>query len=231
MNTSLWKPVLFKKKKSKLRKGFTGDSAGKESTSNVGDLGSIPGLGRFPGGGHGFPLHDSCLENPHGQRSLAGYIQFMGSQRVRHDWATKHKLRKVFNKDYLPRVHPKFLTAGHPWPCYRKPQKKYVQFLDFDQHLHCCHSVIIGNEDGGRIIWLHKHLFHRWACFPRRNFLHTLGELCAACMRFSFMGKLSKLQISSGMAENAKQEPCASQMWPYLCWMGNERPIYWKGDI
>ena len=28
------------------------------------DAGSIPGLGRFPGGGHGNPLQDSCLENP-----------------------------------------------------------------------------------------------------------------------------------------------------------------------
>ena len=43
------------------------------SACNVGDLSSIPGLGRFPGGGHGNPLQDSYLENPHGQRSLAGY--------------------------------------------------------------------------------------------------------------------------------------------------------------
>ena len=33
----------------------------------------IPGLGRFPGGGHGNPLHYSCLENLHEQRSLVGY--------------------------------------------------------------------------------------------------------------------------------------------------------------
>ena len=52
---------------------FPGGSAGKESTCNVADLGSIPGLGRSPGGGHGNPLQYSCLENPHGQRSLAGY--------------------------------------------------------------------------------------------------------------------------------------------------------------
>ena len=38
-----------------------------------GDLGSTPGLGRSPGGGHSNPLQDSRLENPHGQRSLAGY--------------------------------------------------------------------------------------------------------------------------------------------------------------
>ena len=37
-----------------------------------GDLGSFPGLGRSPGGGHGNPLQYSCLENPHGQRSLLG---------------------------------------------------------------------------------------------------------------------------------------------------------------
>ena len=53
--------------------GFPGGSAGKESSYNVGDLGSIPGLGRSPGGRHGNPLQYSGLENPHGQRSLAGY--------------------------------------------------------------------------------------------------------------------------------------------------------------
>ena len=37
------------------------------------DAGSIPGLGRSPGGGHGNLLQDSCLENPYGQRSLVGY--------------------------------------------------------------------------------------------------------------------------------------------------------------
>ena len=34
---------------------------------------SIPGLGRSPEGGHGNPLQYSCMENPHGQKSLAGY--------------------------------------------------------------------------------------------------------------------------------------------------------------
>ena len=48
-------------------------SAGEESTCNAGDLGSIPGLGRSPGGGHSNSLQYSRLENPHGQRSLAGY--------------------------------------------------------------------------------------------------------------------------------------------------------------
>ena len=53
--------------------GFPGGSDGKGSACNAGDLGLIPRLGRSPGGGHGNPLQHSCLENPHGQRSPAGY--------------------------------------------------------------------------------------------------------------------------------------------------------------
>ena len=53
--------------------GFLGGSDSKEYTCNAGDLGSIPGLGRSPGEGHGNPLQFSCLEKPHGQRSLVGY--------------------------------------------------------------------------------------------------------------------------------------------------------------
>ena len=50
-----------------------GGSDGKEFACNAGDLDSIPGLGRSLGGGHGNLLHYTCLENPHGQRSLVGY--------------------------------------------------------------------------------------------------------------------------------------------------------------
>ena len=52
---------------------FPGGSDSKASAYNAGDLGSILGLGRSPGGRHGNPLQYSCLENPHGQRILAGY--------------------------------------------------------------------------------------------------------------------------------------------------------------
>ena len=55
------------------KKGFPGGSDGKESSCNVGDLGSILGLGRSPEGGRANPLQYSCLENPHGQRCLEGY--------------------------------------------------------------------------------------------------------------------------------------------------------------
>ena len=44
-------------------KRFPGGSAGKESSCTVGDLGSIPGLGRFPGEGNSYPLQYSGMEN------------------------------------------------------------------------------------------------------------------------------------------------------------------------
>ena len=60
--------------------GFPGGSAGKEFVCNAGDLGSIPGLGRSPGEGNGYPLQYSSLEN-----SMDYTVH--GLQRVGHDWA------------------------------------------------------------------------------------------------------------------------------------------------
>ena len=58
--------------------GFPGGSGGKESAYNAGDLGSIPGMGRSPGEGNGYPLQYSGLENPIDRR--ASRLQSMGSQ-------------------------------------------------------------------------------------------------------------------------------------------------------
>ena len=52
---------------------FPGGLDGKESACNAGESGLIPGSLRSPGEGNGYPLWYSCLENPHGQRSLTGY--------------------------------------------------------------------------------------------------------------------------------------------------------------
>ena len=48
----------------KISQDLPGGSNGKASVYNAGDLGSIPGSGRFPGEGNGNPLQYSCLENP-----------------------------------------------------------------------------------------------------------------------------------------------------------------------
>ena len=64
--------------------GFTGGPDGKESTCEAGDLGSIPGLGRYPGVEYGNPLQYSCRgESPWTEEP--GGLQSMGSQRVGHD--------------------------------------------------------------------------------------------------------------------------------------------------
>ena len=53
--------------------GYRGCSDGKESAYNVGDQGLISGSERSTGEGNGKPLQYSCLENPHGRRSLVDY--------------------------------------------------------------------------------------------------------------------------------------------------------------
>ena len=65
--------------------GFPSGSDGKESACNAGDSGLIPGSGRAPGEGNGYPLQYSCLETP---TEEPDGLQSIGSQRVRHDWVT-----------------------------------------------------------------------------------------------------------------------------------------------
>ena len=61
-----------------IGRGFPGGSDSKESTCNVGDSGSIPGSGSYPGEGNGYPLQYSCLE----------------SSMDRGAWATVHAVMK-----------------------------------------------------------------------------------------------------------------------------------------
>ena len=70
----------------------------------------IPGLRRSPGGGHGNPLYDSCPENPHGQRSLAGY-----SPRSRKESDTTEELTHF--PPCLPYSKETNLTKGVIWIC------------------------------------------------------------------------------------------------------------------
>ena len=71
-----------------VKVAFPDGSDGKESACSVGDLGSVSGLERSPARGHSNPLQYSCLENPRTEKR--GVLQSMQSQRVRHDWETKH---------------------------------------------------------------------------------------------------------------------------------------------
>ena len=100
--------------------GFPGGPDGKESACNVGDLGLIPALGRSLGGGHGNPLQYSCLENPHGQRSLAGYrprgckesdmTEQLSRVYISHCKAIIVQL-KIFKKNHFMVWHCSFLSV------------------------------------------------------------------------------------------------------------------------
>ena len=70
--------------------GFPSGSVVKNLPANAGDMGLIPGSGRFPGEGNGNPPQYSCLGESHGQRSLAGYSSW-GCKRVEHNLATKQQ--------------------------------------------------------------------------------------------------------------------------------------------
>ena len=63
---------------------FPSGSDGKASVYNAGDLGSVPGSGRFPGEGNGNPLQYSCLENPMDGGAWFRLL-YMGLQTAGHD--------------------------------------------------------------------------------------------------------------------------------------------------
>ena len=98
------------------------------NAGNVRDPGSIPGLGRPPGGGHGNPLQFSCLENSHGQRSLAGYSPCDHKQSV----MTERLSTAYKDKSYSSHMERNLVVSGlrdcgsntsfpllpiHPQPC------------------------------------------------------------------------------------------------------------------
>ena len=68
--------------------GFLGGSDDKESASEAGDSGSIPGSGRSPEEGNGSPLQDSCLENP------------MNSMKRQKDMTLKDELPRLVDAQY-----------------------------------------------------------------------------------------------------------------------------------
>ena len=70
-----------------MRKVESRSSVGKESACNVGDLSSIPGLGRSLGKGNGTPLQSSGLENAMNRGAWQAAVQ--GVARVRHNSVTK----------------------------------------------------------------------------------------------------------------------------------------------
>ena len=81
-------------------------SSNKESVCSVGDLGSIPGLGRSPREGHGNPLQYSHLENRRRQRSLAGYSPRGCKESDLTSWLSTHT-HQLYSQFCVPRAFEK----------------------------------------------------------------------------------------------------------------------------
>ena len=103
----------------RLGRGLPHWLRGKESTRNAGDVGSIPGSGRSPGGGHGYPLLYPCLKNPMDRG--AWWLQSVGTQWVGHDWSNLAGTQFCNNQARLQLMAPPpslppnstFLIWGH----------------------------------------------------------------------------------------------------------------------
>ena len=67
--------------------GFPGTKNPPANSGNIRDTGSVPGSGRSPGEGNGYPLQSSCLENPMDRG--AWQVTVHGVARVQHDLASK----------------------------------------------------------------------------------------------------------------------------------------------
>ena len=104
---------------------FSGGSDGKESACNVEDLDLIPGLGRSPREGNGNPLQCSCLENPHGQRSLVGYSLFGHKEFDMTEWLSTH------SKSQFSSASQSCLTFCDPMDCSMPGLPVHHQFPEF----------------------------------------------------------------------------------------------------
>ena len=94
-----------------------GDSVVKNLPANAGDSGnegSIPGLGRIPGGGNGTPLHYSCLENPMDRGTWWATVQGVAmSQRPQSNWAHSTRLTlRVQHLSVLKGAAMKIFSSG-----------------------------------------------------------------------------------------------------------------------
>ena len=117
----IWKGVKLKLP-TPVFLGFPGGLDGKESTCNAADLGSTPGLGRSPGRGHGNPLQYSCLENPHGRKSLVGFSPWGCKELAVTEHACRHMQEKANTQTDSEGTPWLFLTLlNEGCMCHRPP--------------------------------------------------------------------------------------------------------------
>ena len=117
--------------------GFPGGSDGKESACNAGDLGSIPELGRSPGGRHGNPLQYSCLENPM-DRGDWWAIVYRVKESDMTEWLTLHFFTVPFSS-----VAQSCPILCDPMDCSTRVFPVHHQLLELTQtQVHCLGDAI-----------------------------------------------------------------------------------------
>ena len=103
--------------------GFPGGTSGKEPANggDIRDTGSIPGLGRSPGGGHGNPLQYSYLENSMDRGAWQAMVHKSAKCQTWLKWLSMHAF--VWKITWVLRVRApqNILKDMLPWPCYLLP--------------------------------------------------------------------------------------------------------------
>ena len=137
--------------KIRLNMGLPWCSVGNESSFSVGDVSSVPGLGRPSGGGYGNPLHYSCLENPmdrgyipwgHKEPEVTEHTGWIWGccpwgHRVRHDWATRHSTGGTSGKEFACQGMRCKRWGFDPWArkiTWRRAQQPIPVFLPGECH-------------------------------------------------------------------------------------------------
>ena len=121
------------------QRGFPGGSEVKASAWNVGDLGSIPGWGRFPGEGNGNPLQYSCLENPMDGGAWWATVHRVARSQKRLSNFTSLQVR-------IPRLKSKFLPIFLSF-VYSDFMRKLLSAAEFEiEYFWFSNSVMLSKE-------------------------------------------------------------------------------------
>ena len=104
--------------------GLPGGSDGKESACNTGDTGSIPGLGRSPRKGNGYPLQYSCLENSVDREAWWATIYRVAKSQTQRKWLSMHTQNMLDSFWFYRKTETR--TQGLDWNLLEKIQRRII---------------------------------------------------------------------------------------------------------
>ena len=172
----------------------------KESTCNVGDPGSIPGLGRSPGEGNGYPLRYSCLENPMDKGTWWATVPLITKSQMglnsKHFHTFNRQLDMRWSRKFKPRVLFGLFRASNmlksPRMVVREKMEK-VEYMpsddNFSKKVHQGGQRIRTTKDSGFSYWLissskqleilkeEKKMWH-WSVEGRKNDTYPTSRPC-----------------------------------------------------